>query len=152
LPPTEAINTRAIRTNEKNSKGPNFVEQSAMGFANNSKNTHETRPPINDAVTPRPNARPGLPDFAIGYPSKVVMMDAGVPGILNKVAVISPPLTDPTYIDTNRINADSPLIENVRGKVRAINIAPVNPGMAPTMIPRLVPTAISSRELGVKSN
>ena len=80
------------------------------------------------------------------------MMDAGVPGILNNVAVISPPLTDPTYIDTKRINADSPLIENVRGKVSAINIAPVNPGMAPTIIPRLVPTAISSRELGVKSN
>ena len=34
-----------------------------------------------------------------------VITGAGVPGIRSSVAVIRPPLTDPTYIDTSRINA-----------------------------------------------
>ncbi len=32
---------------------------------------------------------------------------AGVPGIRNNVAVISPPLIEPTYIETSRINASA---------------------------------------------
>jgi len=32
---------------------------------------------------------------------------------------------------------------NVSGNVRAMSIAPVNPGMAPIVIPRIVPMATS---------
>ena len=80
------------------------------------------------------------------------MMEAGVPGILNKVAVIMPPLTEPTYIEINNTNADSPLMENVNGNVSAISIAPVSPGIAPTMTPSEVPSAISTNEFGVARN
>ena len=80
------------------------------------------------------------------------MMDAGVPGIRNKVAVISPPLTEPTYIEINKTNAGSPPIENVKGSVNAINIAPDKPGIAPTMPPSDVPNAISANAVGVARN
>lgn len=80
------------------------------------------------------------------------MMDAGVPGIRNKVAVINPPLTEPTYIETNRTKALLPSMEKVNGKVRAINIAPVNPGMAPTITPKLVPKAIKAKAAGEERN
>ena len=70
----------------------------------------------------------------------------------NNVAVINPPLTDPTYIDISKTDADSPLIEKVSGSVNAINIAPVSPGIAPTMTPREVPSAISPNADGVARN
>ncbi len=79
------------------------------------------------------------------------MMEAGVPGIRSRVAVIRPPLTAPTYIETSRIRAFAPVMEKVSGSVSAISIAPVRPGMAPTTIPRLVPSAISANGTGEKS-
>ena len=103
------------------------------------KNTHEIHPPTKDAVIPKPSALPGFPACAIGYPSKVVMIEAGVPGILSNVAVIKPPLMAPTYMLISRMNALIGSMLNVSGSVNAINIAPVNPGMAPTIIPKIVP-------------
>ena len=70
------------------------------------------------------------------------MIDAGVPGILSKVAVINPPLTAPTYMLIRRMNAFIGSIPNVNGKVNAISIAPVNPGIAPIVIPNAVPMTI----------
>ena len=89
---------------------------------------------------------------ASGYPSSVVMIEAGVPGMRSSVAVTNPPLTLPTYIDTNRTNACSPLIEKVNGNESAINIAPVNPGIAPTETPRIDPIATSASEAGESIN
>ena len=54
---------------------------------------------------PSASARSGRPDCAIGYPSKVVMIEDGVPGMRNRVAEIRPPDTDPTYIATSRTSA-----------------------------------------------
>ena len=67
------------------------------------------------------------------------MTAAGVPGMRNKVALISPPLTAPTYMATRRTSPATGSMEKVRGKDRAINMVPVNPGTAPTVIPRIVP-------------
>ena len=47
-----------------------------------------------------------------------------MPGIRNKVALIKPPLTAPTYIATSNTSAATGSIENVSGKVSAINIVP----------------------------
>ena len=66
----------------------------------------------------------------------------------SSVAVTRPPLTDPTYMDTNKTSADSLCIENVSGKANAINIAPVNPGIAPTTMPRNEPIATSTKAVG----
>ena len=48
-------------------------------------------PPINEYNVPIRMARPPSPLKAMGYPSKVVATEAGVPGILNNIAVIKPP-------------------------------------------------------------
>ncbi len=42
-------------------------------------------------------------------------------------------------------------IEKVNGSVRAINIAPVSPGMAPTITPDAVPIIINTNGNGVKT-
>lgn len=39
----------------------------------------------------RPERLSGFPCWAIGYPSKVVIIAEGVPGILSKIALIRPP-------------------------------------------------------------
>ena len=103
------------------------------------RKSQDMHPPTKEAVIPKPKALPGLPFRAIGYPSIVVMIEAGVPGIRNNVAVINPPLTAPTYMLISRMNAFAGSILNVSGKVRAINIAPVKPGIAPIVIPKIVP-------------
>jgi hypothetical protein len=58
-----------------------------------------------DAPIPRPSARPAMPAFAIGWPSKVVITFAGVPGMRSSVAEMRPPVIDPVYIDTRRFMA-----------------------------------------------
>ena len=78
------------------------------------------------------------------------MIDAGVPGIRKSVALISPPLTEPTYIDTSRIIASIPSMENVQGRDKEISIAPVSPGIAPTMIPSAVPSSSKPNGSGAK--
>ncbi len=66
LPLTEAIRTSDISTREKNSNGPNFLDNSAAGLASASRNNQEIIPPTKDALMPRPSARPGRPPFAMG--------------------------------------------------------------------------------------
>ena len=66
LPPMLAINTSAIITSEKYSKGPNLVDSCATGFESNTRNPQEIMPPMNEAITPRERARSGLPFFARG--------------------------------------------------------------------------------------
>jgi len=53
-------------------------------------------PPKNEAVMPMRKARTASPRLAIGWPSKPVVIEAGVPGILIRIAGIRPPLMPPT--------------------------------------------------------
>ena len=76
------------------------------------------------------------------------MIEAGVPGMRSRVAVIRPPLTEPTYIATRSVNADCASMPKVSGSESAINIAPVRPGIAPTRIPRAVPRTMSAGRAG----
>jgi hypothetical protein len=145
-----AISINAINVKEKKSNGPKRVDQLAIGSASNTRKMLEMTPPTNEADTPNPNARPGWPPTAMGYPSKVVIMDAGVPGIRNKVAEINPPLIDPTYMETNNTIASAGFcMEKVNGNVSAINMAPVSPGIAPTTIPSETPSTIKKQGQGV---
>jgi hypothetical protein len=40
-------------------------------------------------------------------------------------------------------------MEKVKGRERAISIVPVNPGIAPTVIPKVVPRKTNQRIMGV---
>ena len=60
------------------------------------RNTPPSRPPKNEAQTPSQIARPGSPLRAIGWPSKVVAIAEGVPGMPSSTAVTRPPAEPPT--------------------------------------------------------
>jgi hypothetical protein len=68
-----------------------------------------------------------------------VIIEAGVPGILSKVAAIWLPEIPPTYIPINKVIAFTLYIKKFKGKVSVINIVVVNPGIDPTIIPRKTP-------------
>ena len=115
-----------------------------MGAESVIKNSQEIIPPTKDAVIPNPRALPGFPARAMGNPSIVVIIDAGVPGILKSVAVIKPPLTAPTYMLINKMKAKMGSMLKVSGSVRAISMAPVRPGIAPIVMPSTVPNTIKA--------
>ena len=72
-------------------------------------------------------------------------------GIRSRVAVIIPPLIDPTYMPMRRVRAYCASIPYVSGMVSAMSIVPVRPGIAPTKIPSIVPSATSSNPPGLQS-
>ena len=74
------------------------------------------------------------------------------PGILNRVAVMRPPETLPTYIETSSTMAESPDSPKVKGRESAMSMAPVRPGIAPTVIPKSVPKTVMSSSSGELKN
>jgi len=83
--------------------------------------------------------------LAIGKPSRVVMIEAGVPGMRSRVAVINPPLTEPTYMATNKAKAVCGSMPKVNGTTSEMAMAPVRPGTAPTNTPATTPKQIQIR-------
>ena len=65
------------------------------------------------------------------------------------VAVINPPEIAPTYMPISRAKALLGSMLKVSGRVRAIIIAPVMPGIAPPTIPSSVPSKTSRNGMGV---
>ena len=53
-------------------------------------------PAMNEAQTPMPSARPGLPERAMGKASKVVAIAEGVPGMPISAQENRPPVSAPT--------------------------------------------------------
>ena len=92
-PATIAI---ASTNSEKNSHGPNSSAIAASGPVRNTRNRAPSSPPQTDAQTPSQMARPGSPLRAIGKPSNVVAIDAGVPGIPSRQQAMRPPVDPPT--------------------------------------------------------
>ena len=131
--------TNAIRTIVKYSQGPKVSANFASGGDNIAKKSQEIITPIKEEVIHKASARSDFPCWDIGYPSKVVIIEAGVPGILSKVAAIWLPEIPPTYIPINKVIALTLSIKKVKGKVKVINIVVVKPGGGPTTMPRKPP-------------
>ena len=53
--------------------------------------------PKKENTTPVPNALPASPLSAMGFPSKQVATEEGVPGMLSRMAEIRPPEMPPMY-------------------------------------------------------
>ena len=60
-------------------------------------------------------------------------------------------MIDPVYIDTSRIIELTGDMWKVNGRVSAISIAPVRPGIAPTTMPAAVPSDDQQREATASS-
>ena len=67
-------------------------------------------------------------------------MEAGVPGMRKSIAMINPPEMPPTYSPIRRVTALTGFIWKVSGRVSAMSIEAVRPGIAPTTMPSAVPT------------
>ena len=80
----------------------------------------------------------------------MVITDAGVPGMRINVAVIRPPLIAPTYMPIRSASALAGSMLKVSGRVSAIIIAPVMPGMAPPMMPSSVPMNTKASGTGAR--
>ncbi len=71
---------------QKYSTGPKASAKRASGGASISRNVAPTRPPVTEAMHASVTARSPSPRLAMGYPSKVVAMAEGVPGVLSRIA------------------------------------------------------------------
>ena len=90
----------------KYSCGPKDSATCASHGAMNISAAIEIMVPMNEKTMPAPRALPPSPFSIIGPPSKVVAIEAGVPGILSRIAEIRPPEVAPT---NNAISSAMPV-------------------------------------------
>ena len=95
LPARLAISVRAKIETEKYSAGPNFRAKFAITGETNTSTRMPKMVPRKENTVPTPSALYACPFFAIGLPSKQVATEAGVPGMLMRIAAIRPPDTAP---------------------------------------------------------
>ena len=144
MPLIEASIDKAKTASPKYSAGPN----SNANFANNGaakiKTIKLNTPPKTLDTAASPNALPGSPFFAIGYPSKAVATAGGAPGALINIAGIEPPKVPAQYKAAIIAIAATGSKEIVKGIRRAIAIGELKPGKAPTKTPIKTPDKIKS--------
>jgi len=107
--------------------------------------------PIREQKIAIASALPPCPSLAIGYPSKHVAIEEGVPGIFNKIEQINPPLIPPTYKPISSEIPSTGWNPNDKGKKSAIPIAAVRPGVAPNIIPITTPKKSKVMVIGVNT-
>ena len=76
------------RASQKYSGDPKFSARRARGAQAIIRTMVENRPPNTEYRVLIPRAKPVFPRLEILYPSKVVAMEAGVPGVLIAMAEI----------------------------------------------------------------
>jgi len=92
LPPSRPAKAAYARSmTEKYSGGPQVSAYSAMGRAKKVKRMMHTVPAMNAESADPARARAPWPLSAIGYPSKALAADIGVPGMLKRIEVTDPP-------------------------------------------------------------
>ena len=97
------------------------------------------------------SARPPRPRLAIGNPSKVVVMDCGVPGVLIRIAENEPPYVEPIYTVPRKIRPVVGSIENEIGNITAQEKVELRPGSAPSRIPITSPPTATAMTMGVNA-
>jgi hypothetical protein len=75
----------------------------------------------------------------MGWPSYVVAIDAGVPGMFSSMAGTNPPETPPMKMELSKAIPAEGSIPYVSGKSKAMASVLVNPGIAPKINPRNTP-------------
>ena len=86
---------KASRYNAKYSAGPKRNAIPAKTGANSINPMVAKKAPTKDANPDKTKASPARPCFAIGYPSKVVIIAGSSPGIFNNIDDILPPYIAP---------------------------------------------------------
>ena len=94
-PPSPTKVVKARSTSANSSAGPNASATSASGLARMVNRMTAEVPPTKDAMAAAMMARPALPCWAMGRPSKVVATAALSPGMPRRIELIAPPYIDP---------------------------------------------------------
>ena len=123
----------------------------ASSGAMNIRQSVDTRPPMNDANDAIPMAFPAFPFCASGYPSRTVAAADGVPGVLSNTADMDPPYIDPQKRPQSMTSATSLGSIYTRGRSRMMPIDPESPGIAPMIIPIIMPKTIRTNVVGWKT-
>ena len=97
-PDTPTMVLRPKTATAKYSAGPKRSASRDSGSAAISSTTRLRKMPRNAPMALRPSASPARPWRASGWPSQVIAIDAGVPGVLSRMAG-TPPLK---IADTSR--------------------------------------------------
>ena len=106
VPDSTPIRLRENRVIMKYSYAPKCSANRAREGARKVSTAQLKIVPRKENTTPTPRALLASPFAAIGAPSKVVATDAGVPGMLIRMAEIKPPEMPPTNRAINRANAE----------------------------------------------
>jgi len=146
-----AIRVRPNIATQKNSAEPNRIESLAKGGERSKRNKTPAMPPMTEEIVARLMASTARPVFAIGYPSKAVAMDDGVPGVLTRIAAKEPPYIAPIYTAPRATSPFKGDMVKVNGRSTAKAIAAVRPGIAPTKSPADTPPNINKKTIGCKS-
>jgi hypothetical protein len=128
--------------NAKNSGDPKARATVANKGANMRRAIALRKDPPTLPISDNFRASPACPLCAIGYPSKIVIMAEGWPGVLRRIAGIAAPNVDPTYVPSKRYNPGRDSIPKVNGSNIAKAVGAFNPGKAPMTTPANMPTFI----------
>src|SRR6056297_4019588 len=94
-PDTPAMMVSENRIRVKNSGGPKLSAKDASHPAKTISARFDIKSAVQEAQSAMPSARPASPRSAIGWPSRMVAEEAGVPGVLIRIAGIEPPKMPP---------------------------------------------------------
>ena len=89
----------------------NFSASFIRGWVSANMMIAEARPPSAEQIREMDRALPASPLCTMGYPSRTVAALEGVPGILNRIAVILPPVMAAQYTALRKAMATTGGIE-----------------------------------------
>jgi hypothetical protein len=87
----------------------------------------------------------------MGYPSKHVAIEEGVPGVLIRIAGKAPPYMAEQYTALTHISPITGSIAKVNGTNIATAIVAVNPGRAPAIMPSGMSKVMAARFLKART-
>ena len=138
-PETATIILRPNAASMKYSAALNRTVKRAIGVAKRISARVLIMPPMKEKITFTPRARPPFPCLYRQYPSQDWVSDAGVPGVLIKIAVIPPAKIAEFQSPISIANPFTGEKLNVTGVMIAIPIVADNPGSAPISVPIRMP-------------
>jgi len=127
------------RATTANSEGPNFRANRARGNEKRARQIVLNNPPKTDQIVLMLRASPEYPFWDSLYPSKVEAMEAGVPGVLMRIAEIPPDQIAELYTPMSIANPLAGGSQKDIGVNTATAIVAVKPGSVPINAPETTP-------------
>ena len=135
----EAMTVTPSTAIQKRCEGPKPSAHCARTGVKKINTRTPSRPPTPEDRKLSCSACAARPCCTMRWPSSVVAMLAGAPGILSRMALTAPPATVAVYTDPSRISPPVGSMWKVKGMSRATAMVGLRPGNAPRIRPPAVP-------------